>query len=116
MDFFVFLHTEEEGRRIENAYISEFFEAFTIVRKNLCILAVRVYIFRRMAITCIFKFFRNCFEVGRRQNFTRTFCQRFLSFENNLLQFFREPLIGNTDTAFKKFYNRLRKIKCIPRS
>ena len=110
MDFFVFLHAEEERRRIEDADIAVFLDRFVEVLEDFRILAVGVDVFIFVLIAGISQFLADRFEIDRSQALARAFRQGFLTFQDDLLEFFREALVRNTDTAFEKFDNGLREV------
>ena len=111
MDFFVFLHAEEERWCIENADIAVFLDCFVEVLEDFRILAVSVDVFVFMLIAGIGQFLADGFEIGRSQALARTFCQGFLALQDDFLEFFREALIRNADTAFEEFDDGLREVE-----
>ena len=111
MDFFVLLHAEEEGRCIEDADIAVFLDHFVEVLEDFRILAVRVDVFVFVFVTGIGQFLADRFEIDRSQALARAFRKGFLAFQDDLLEFFREALIRDTDAAFKEFDDRLREVE-----
>ena len=66
-----------------------------------------------MAVAGIFQFLADGFEISRFKQLARTLCQRLLAFQDDLLEFFREALVREAQTAFEEFYDRLGEIEGI---
>ena len=94
-DFFVFCHAKEEGRCIKDADIPIFLDEFLIVLEYLGILAVGVHIFIGVVVLSIFELCPDGFKINGVKEGTRTLIKGLPAFEDDLLQLFRESLVGH---------------------
>ena len=107
MYFFTRVHTEEEGRGVQNGQVAELLVSSYVVAEYLRIDAVGRNVIIADWNFLVIHFLNDLVEI----HISRlAFQMRFSAAENNLLQIFRESAIWNTELAVKEVNYRKREV------